>query len=313
MLPFRQLLKPSTTFQWTVDLNDLFEESKQLIIEEVKKGVCIFDKKKPTCLATDWSKSGIGYCLLQKHCRCQKVKPFCCKTGWKTVLIGSRFTHSSESRYAPIEGEALAVADALERARYFVLGCRDLIVAVDHKPLLKILSDRSLEDIPNNRLRNLKERTLRYQFRITHIPGTKHKAADALSRYPTGTAEPLKLMDDIAEQSKPMCADLQSFDTLDGGLKLSSIASLNNIENVTWDDVREATTGELHQLVELIEAGLPEGLSQYPSALQQYYKHRDNLYTVDGVIMYNNRVLIPPSLRSKYSQPCTRHTKVPFQ
>ena len=96
-----------------------------------------------------------------------------------------------------------------------------------------------------------------------------------------------------------MCADLQSFDTLDGDLKLSSIASLNNIENVTWDDVREATTGELHQLVELIEAGLPEGLSQYSSALQQYYKHRDNLYTVDGVIMYNNRVLIPPSLRSK--------------
>ena len=183
MLPFRQLLKPSTTFQWTDDLNDLFEESKQLIIEEVKKGVCIFDKKKPTCLATDWSKSGIGYCLLQKHCRCQKVKPFCCKTGWKTVQIGSRFTHSSESRYAPIEGEALAVADALERARYFVLGCRDLIVAVDHKPLLKILSDRSLEGIPNNRLRNLKERTLRYQFRIrtsqeqstkppTHCQGT---------------------------------------------------------------------------------------------------------------------------------------------
>ena len=68
-----------------------------------------------------------------------------------------------------------------------------------------------------------------------------------------------------------MCADLQSFDTLDGDLKLSSIASLNNIENVTWDDVREATTGELHQLVELIEAGLPEVLSQYPSALQQYY------------------------------------------
>ena len=44
---------------------------------------------------------------------------------------------------------------------------------------------------------------------------------------------------------------------------------------------------------------MPEVLSQYPSALQQYYKHRDNLYTVDGVIMYNNRVLIPPSLRSK--------------
>ena len=61
----------------------------------------------------------------------------------------------------------------------------------------------------------------------------------------------------------------------------------------------EATTSEMYQLVELIEAGLPDVLSLYPSALQQYHKHRDNLYTVDGVIMYNNRVLIPPSLRSK--------------
>ena len=69
-----------------------------------------------------------------------------------------------------------------------------------------------------------------------------------MSGYPTGTAEPLKLMDDIAEQSRPMCADLHSFDTFDDDLKLSSIASLNNIKNVTWDDAREATTGELHQL-----------------------------------------------------------------
>jgi hypothetical protein len=38
--------------------------------------------------------------------------------------------------------------------RYFVLGCDDLILAVDLKPLLKIFSDRSLEDISNSRLRN---------------------------------------------------------------------------------------------------------------------------------------------------------------
>ena len=75
MLPFRQLLKPSTTFQWTDDLNDLFEESKQLIIEEVKKDVCIFDKKKPTCLATNWSKSGIGYCLLRSIADAKKSSP----------------------------------------------------------------------------------------------------------------------------------------------------------------------------------------------------------------------------------------------
>jgi len=40
----------------------------------------------------------------------------------------------------------LAVADSLDKARFFVLGCSQLIIAVDHKPLLKVLGDRSLEN-----------------------------------------------------------------------------------------------------------------------------------------------------------------------
>ena len=67
-------------------------------------------------------------------------------------MVVSRFTYAAESRYAPIEGETLAVADALDKTKYFVLGCQDLTVAVDHKLLLKILGDRSLNYIQNNRL-----------------------------------------------------------------------------------------------------------------------------------------------------------------
>ena len=40
-------------------------------------------------------------------------------------------------------------------------GCKDLIIAVDHKPLLKLFGDRSLDAICNSQLRNLKEKTLR--------------------------------------------------------------------------------------------------------------------------------------------------------
>jgi len=161
MLPFRDLLKPDTPFQWNEHLQTLFEESKAQIVKVIEEGVYIFDPDRTTCLATDWSKSGIRFWLLQKHCACIKSEPFCCPTGWKITLVGSRFTHPAESRYAPIEGEALAVADSLDKARYFVLECRDLIIAVDHKPLLRVFRDRSLEDISNTRLRNLKEKTLR--------------------------------------------------------------------------------------------------------------------------------------------------------
>ena len=72
----------------------------------------------------------------------------CCSTGWKIVLVGSHFTHSAESRYAPVEGEALAVADALDTARFFVLDYKQLIIAVDHKPLLKLFGDDPWKTYP---------------------------------------------------------------------------------------------------------------------------------------------------------------------
>ena len=147
LVPFRNLLKSGKMFEWNEQLNQVFIETKSVIIDEIRRGIEIFNKKRPTCLATDWSKDGLGFLLLQKHCTCASVKPLCCKTGWKVVLVGSRFTSSAESRYAAIEGEALAVVDALQKARHFILGCSDLLVAVDHKPLLKVFGDRSLENI----------------------------------------------------------------------------------------------------------------------------------------------------------------------
>ena len=289
MLPFRQLLQPGTPFKWTDELNQLFEESKSVIISEIEEGVRIFDKSKPTCLATDWSKSGIGFWLFQKHCQCPSTEPFCCNTGWKIALVGSRFTHAAESRYAPVEGEALAVADALDKARFFVLGCSNLIIAVDHKPLLKVFGDRSLEEITNARLRNLKEKTLRYRFRMVHIPGVRHKAADAISRHPTGTTTPdmLILPDDIAAATAAPAVLPQ--------LASSALSTMA----VTWDRVKLATTsnGDMTQLLDIIESGFPQFRHELPPALQEYYQFREHLYTVDGVILYKNRIVIPPSLR----------------
>jgi len=73
------------------------------------------------------------------------------------------------------------------RARFFVLGCEELLIAVDHKPLLKTFGDCSLNDIENPRLRNLKEKTLQYRFKMVHLPGARNKAADAVFHHPTDT------------------------------------------------------------------------------------------------------------------------------
>ncbi|XP_071478837.1 uncharacterized protein [Diadema antillarum] len=316
MLPFRELLKPKTPFVWTAALQRAFDESKAAIASEIEEGVRIFDPSKPTCLATDWSKDGIGFWLLQKHCSCNDVEPFCCNSGWKITLVGSRFTHAAETRYAPVEGEALAVADALDKARYFVLGCEDLIIAVDHKPLLKIFADRALQDIPNPRLRNLKEKTLRYRFRMVHIPGFRHRATDCLSRHPTGEPEKLHLPDDIATialtpatflHSATLMTGLRTMTPHNNSVEVCMLSSVTcaleslHLKSVTWDRVRTATASDdnMQALLNAIEAGMPEFRHELPTTIREYFPFRDALSAVDGIILYKDRIVIPPSLREE--------------
>ena len=65
MLPFRELLSNNAKFYWDEKLDVLFEQSKRVIIQQTEEGVRIYDKNRPTCLATDWSKTGISYSLFQ--------------------------------------------------------------------------------------------------------------------------------------------------------------------------------------------------------------------------------------------------------
>ena len=209
MAPFRQLLKPSTTLYWDGRLQRLFECAKSQILKEIIKGVHMFEKNRITCLATDFSKDGIGVLLTQKHCQCSDLTPVCCKGGWRLVLAGSRFTRPAESRYHPVEGEALAVAYGLQKTRYFILGCKQLIVATDHRPLLKIFGNRKLDEIDNPRLLNFKEKTLQYYFDIVYVPGKLHSGPDSMSRNPTADIMPLATL--LA--SLPTGNDIDDFDT----------------------------------------------------------------------------------------------------
>ena len=71
----------------------------------------------------------------------------------------------------------------------FTQGCNDLLVVTDHKPLVKILGDRTLDEISNTRIFRLKQRTLPWSFDIAHVPGKTNSAADATSRHPSPANE----------------------------------------------------------------------------------------------------------------------------
>jgi len=301
----RATLKPGNWY-WDETLDHVFAQSKQAIANLIQQGVRTFEPQRHTILATDWSKTGLGFALLQKHCSCTMDNaPNCCPTGWKLVFAGSRFTTEAESRYAPVEGEALAVTYALAKCRMFTLGCHNLTVVTDHKPLVKILGDCNLDNIKNPRLFSLKEKTLLYRYNIKHIPGTWHCAPDACSRNPTSSVAafcasfcPCPAVDDSTTSS-----DLHTSAESHIRAALSGVATDDpyTLKAITMERVKESAQHdqEYIALLHVIEQGFPDRITSLQSMLHPYWKLRHELYCTNGVILYDGRVVIPTPLRKE--------------
>ena len=52
----------------------------------------------------------------------------------------------AEAGYAPVEGEALSVVWCLRNVRMFLLGCPNLTLVMDHKPLVSLFGDKEVKD-----------------------------------------------------------------------------------------------------------------------------------------------------------------------
>lgn len=301
MAPFKPLLSPKTRFEWTDELDVAFNRSKAELVEAIKHGVRIFDPLRRTCLSSDWSKTGVGYWLRQKYCECESTIPDCCDQGWRITLAGSRFLRSSEQRYAPIEGEALAIAWALEDTKFFTLGCDELVITTDHKPLVKIFGDRSLDEISNTRIFRLKQRTLAWRFDIVHVPGKSIPASDATSRNPAMSTSKIDGGEWLLESHQERLSVIHSNveEHMEEEIIAAISSSLNKIKAVTWHRVKEASNTDQHIriLKDFIQNGFPESYDHLPMQLRPYWQHRGSMSIVDDVILVGDRILVPPSLR----------------
>ena len=179
----------------------------------------------------------------------------------------------------------------------FVLGCPELLLAVDHKPLVSISNDKKLNQITNPRLLNFKERTLMYQFHTKHVPGSLHLAADVASRNPVNEAKTL-LMTSI--QDNHIIVDNKDIHVaMVHAIMAAELTS--DYDAVTWEEVKkEAVKDDIcMSLCNAIENGFPENKSQAPECMRKFYKLKDELYSMDGVPFLGIRMYIPATLRRR--------------
>ena len=307
MKPFRDLLKPNAKITWDTSMQNIFETSKSKILEAIEHGVQSFDTSLPTCLQCDWSKDGVGYLLLQKHCQCQpEDNPNCCPEGWGLIFAGSRVTTSAESRYAPTEGEALAVHWALKHANMYVLGCPNLVIVTDHKPLLGILGDRDIGTIENPRLQRFKSKILRYTFKIRYCPGKWQRGADAISRYPAPTTNATIAM----LRTEPSEADITSSNQNEEaimGIVVNGLQDLHNnfyhpsqCEAITMEGLEKKCKDDVsyQTLITTIINGFPSSRHKLDPSIRNFWDTKDRLTTYGNIVLLDKRLVIPACLRT---------------
>ena len=285
--PLRDLLRPQYTWAWSETHTRAFEAVKRALTSPPV--LAFLDPSLPTALQTDASRlNGLGYALLQRH-----------QEQWRLVQCGSRFLSETESRYAAIELELLAVTWAVRKCHLFLAGLPSFDVLTDHRPLIPILNQKSLPEIDNPRLRRLRMKLLAYSFTSTWQSGKNHCIPDALYRAPVDhpTEEDEEAEEDVTHQLHSI--GIRSVTQLDpNGVRVSPI------EDATLARVRDAARNdpEYIALCDTVLQGFPSQRSDLVPQLRLYWGVRDRLAVDDGVLVSGPRLVIRRSLRQETLQ-----------
>lgn len=277
LAPLRPLLSTKNDFLWTPNHQQALDTIKETLT--TAPILSYFNADKPTRLSTDASRHGLGFVLQQNTAGT-----------WNLIQAGSRFLTDTESRYAIIELEMLAVCWAVSKCKLFLTGLQHFTIITDHNPLIPILNHHRLDEIENPRLQRLKMRLMAYNYTAQWLKGSKNDAPDALSRHPLHDP-----------QTADALAELDINDNPEMSLTEIRAISNNHHESLRLQELRKhAEQDEQYQsLRQFILDGFPTHRRQLPEFCRSYWNVHQHLTLDDGLIVYGCRLLIPSSMRKQ--------------
>ena len=134
-----------------------------------------------------------------------------------------------------------------------------------------------------------------WNFTITHIAGRANSAADSASRNPATSPAAADQPDTLAI----VRLDDDNHDDMEADI-IATAQSQARSGAVTWCELKLAQQRdeELKLLHPLVAKGFPPERDLLPEQIRQYWQYRDRLYTIDGVLMMDNRSIIPTAFRA---------------
>ena len=266
--PIRDLLQKVHQWVWGPPQQKAFEEIKSMLT--AAPVLALYDPNKETKISADASSFGLGAVLLQK----QEDQT------WRPVMFISRALTPVECRYAQIEKEALALTWACERFSDYIVG-KSIIAETDHKPLVPLLTTRTLDEVPP-RVQRLRMRLKRFHFKeVNHVPGKEMYIADALSRM---QAENSNKMATVPEEEMNIYVD--------------SVLDSLPVSDVKLMEIKEAQDEDpaCRQIKNYCMEGWPDKF-HLNDALKPYWSVRGELTVVYGILLKSSRIVVPSAMK----------------
>lgn len=265
----RDLLSKNSQWCWEQPQRKAFASVKEALTSSPV--LALYDPGLMTTVSADASSYGLGAVLLQRQSG-GEIRP---------VAYVSRSMTATEERYAQIEKEALALTWACERFADYLVGLQ-FHIETDHKPLVPLLGQKSLDELPI-RVQRFRMRLMRFCFTISHVPGRDLSTADTLSRAPTSasTAEDHLLQE---ESDAYIQYTLQNIPETGNGL--AEIRRQQEKDEVC------------RKLVTYCSTTWPDK-SRLRGKMKKYYSVAGELSVQDGLLLRGCRLVIPEALQGR--------------
>jgi len=256
----RDLLKTDVHFEWNSQHEAALSKIKQMV--STAPVLSYFDPTKISTIQADVSKHGLGACLLQQG---------------KPIAYASRSLTPSETAYAQIEKELLAIVFACQKFHQFIYGFNTK-VQTDHK-LLETIFNKSLCSVPP-RLQRMLLWLQKYDLAVKYVSGKFLHVADALScAHAADTAQ--SSQDDDTE------------------LPIHHFLQHLPISEAKKEELCAATSADkvLQQLVQILNNGWPNNIANVPQDVCEYWNVQHELHIAESLLFVGDHLVVPTSKR----------------
>ncbi|XP_055602843.1 uncharacterized protein K02A2.6-like [Uranotaenia lowii] len=220
-----------------------------------------FDPNDTTELYVDASPVGLGAVLVQKN---EQKEP-------RIISYASKGLTKAERVYPQTQREALSVVWAVEKFYAYLFGMH-FTIFTDHKTLEYIYGGKHHEGKRAcSRAEAWALRLQPYDFSVKYIPGTEN-ISDCFSRLCPQSDNPFD------ESSEHYVCELGEGPTA-----------------ITLEDIKKET--QLDKIIQAVMKAVESG--SWPSELYQYEAFSKELGIANGILIRENRIVLPMSLRQK--------------